>query len=518
MRIPIHIQREIARLYFHTPEQSSRAISRSIGVAANTVSKLVDSIKKSNKSSEELNELDDDSWQVALSLTQRTKARKESPDWANIHQEMLRPEATREQLWREWRENNPNGIGYSQFTAGYRKWIGAQRLVMRQIHRPGDKMFTDFAGQTIEIRSMSGEASRYAQLFVAVMGCSNYTYLEAVWQQTSECWVGAQTNALEFFGGIPNWIVSDNLKAAVSRRERDRITINPAYSDFLRHYGAASLPTKPKSPRQNAKAEAGVQIAQRWVLFALRDRVFFSLEEANQEIRRLNIALNERPFKKMEGCRKSRFGTLDLPALRPLPETRYEYANWRYAVRVGDDYLIEHQKSFYSVPWKHRGETVDIRYNERVLEVFRKNVRIAVHGINNEIGGLSRNEEHMPAAHRNVLEGEPLALMKWAKNAGEHVERMIIYHLTERHDPTNGLRAARKMRELSKLYGEARFEAVCKYALSLNLTALRSIESIIKSDADLRARHIETISQTINRTAHSDVRGPNYFGDYDVNH
>lgn len=215
----------------------------------------------------------------------------------------------------------------------------------------------------------------------------------------------------------------------------------------------------------------------------------------------------------MEGCRKSRFEALDLPALRPLSETRYVYANWRYAVRVGDDYLIEHQKSFYSVPWRYRGETVDVRFNDRMIEVFRKNVRIAIHAIINEIGGLSRIEDHMPAAHRNVLEGEPLALLRWAKSVGENAERMITYHLTERHDPTNGIRAARKMREISKLYGEERFEAVCTYALSLNITALRSIESIIKNDADLRARHIGALSQTINRTVHSDVRGPNYFGD-----
>lgn len=513
MRIPIHLQREIARLHFHTPQQSCRAIGRSTGVSGNTVSRIVNAIKNSNKNSDELFELDDDAWRASLSDTHSTKLRKESPDWAYIHQEMLRPEATREQLWREWREVHPDGIGYSQFTAEYRKWVGAQKLIMRQIHRPGDKLFTDFAGQTIEIRGISGEPSRYAQLFVAVMGCSNYSYLEAVWQQTSECWVRAQTNALAFFGGAPNWIVNDNLKAAVTKRERDRITINPTYADFLRHYGIASLPTKPRSPRQNAKAEAGVQIAQRWVLFALRNRVFFSLEEANEEIRRLNVDLNDRPFKKMQGCRRARFEELDRPALRTLPDTRYEYTDWRYAVRVGDDYLIEHQKSFYSVPWKYHGDVVDIRFNQQMIEIFRKNVRIAVHAINNEIGGLSRIEEHMPAAHRSVLDGEPLALMKWAKSAGEHVEKMISYHLTERHDPTNGLRAARKMRELSKLYGEERFEAVCNYALDLNITALRSIESIIKSDADLRARHIGSLSQTINRTVHSDVRGPNYFGD-----
>lgn len=512
MRIPAHLQRDIARLHFHAP-QSSRAISRITGVSPNSVTKLRIAIARSGKIWSELSELDDDEWQKALYPGQYTAVRRKAePDWALIHQEMLRPDATREQLWQEWRMLHPTGIGYSQFTAGYRRWLGVQRLVMRQVHRPGDKMFADFAGRKIEIRGSLGEEPLYAQLFVAVMGCSNYTYLEAVWQQSTECWVQAQANAFEFFGGSPNWVISDNLKAAVWRRERDRIVINPTYRECLKHYETAPLPTKPRTPKQNAKAEAGVQIAQRWVLFALRDRVFFSLEEANAEIRRLNEALNNRPFKKMDGCRRSRFEKLDAPALRPLPAVRYEVADWRYGVRVGDDYLVEHAKCFYSVPWQYRGDLVDLRHSINSIEIFRRNRRVATHALLKIQGEISRLDAHMPAAHIRVLEGEPRTLMSWAQSVGGQTEKMFTHHLTERHDLTNGVKAARKMRELARLHGNERFEAVCAYALGLNITALRSIESILKKNADLRARQSLSPDPVLARPTHPDVRGANYFG------
>lgn len=513
MRIPVHLQRDVARLHFHAP-QSSRAISRATGVSANSVTALRQSLTASGKSWNELAALDDDEWQTSLGTKNRSIAkRKEEPDWALIHEQMLRPDATREQLWQEWKADCPNGISYSQFTAAYRAWLGMQRVIMRQVHRPGDKMFADFAGRTVEIRGAPGEESRYANLFVAAMGCSSYCYLELVWNQTTDCWVEAHANAFEFYGGAPNWVVSDNLKAAVWRRERDRIVINPAYKECLKHYGSAPLPTKPRSPKQNAKAEASVQIAQRWVLFALRDRVFFSLDEANEEIRRLNHALNNRPFKKKEGCRLSRFEALDAPVLRALPAARYEIADWRYGVRVSDEYLVEHQKCFYSVPWQHRGDAVDLRYTSTALEIFRRNRRLTTHALLTTPGDISRYEEHMPTAHRRVLEGEPHALLAWAKSVGASAEKMFNHHLVERDDLTNGVRAARKMRELARLHGNARFDAVCTYALVLNITALRSVESIIKKNADIQAQQKDPNGVSAARPVHPDIRGADYFGE-----
>ncbi len=513
MRLPVHQQREIARLHFHSPNSSSRAIGRATGTSAGAVHSLRKKIRKSERTFLELEALDDDEWLQVFDKNHKTNfVRKEEPDWSEIHEQMHTPDATREQLWREWKAKVPNGIQYSAFTENYRRWLGKQRLVMRQIHAPADKLYVDFAGRKIAIRDQQSGEVRQANLFVAVMGCSNYTYLEAVWAQSTECWVQAHSNAFEFFGGSTKWVVSDNLKAAVWRREKDRIVINPGYRDCLRHYASAALPTKPRSPRQNAKAEAGVQIAQRWVLFALRNRVFFSLEECNVEILRLNEELNTRPFKKIGGCRRSRFEQYDLPALQALPVTRHEVCNWRYNVKVGDDYLAEHQKCFYSVPWTHRGFHVDLRYTNSTIEIFHHNRRLTTHELLSVPGSISRRDEHMPPAHKTMLDGEPKALLNWARTVGTSTEKMLTHHVLERYDLTNGLKAARKLRELARLYGETRFEVVCAYALSLNIFALKSIASILKQNAETKISTTAPASVKGIRPAHSDVRGAEYFG------
>lgn len=338
MRLLIHLQREIARMHFYNSSLSDRGIARALGISARPVQTLRRAIRQVSTSWAELSELDDLAWQAKLGTKDRTIAqRKPSPDWEWVHQEMQREDATLERLWREWKEDNPDGIKYTQFAAGYRNWRRGLNVVMRRMHKPGDKLFVDFAGRTVEIRNPRGGPSCQAQIFVAVLGYSNYTYIEAVANQTSENWVKCHANCFEALGGVPNWVVSDNLKAAVLRRARDHIVINPMYRDCLRHYDTAPVPTGVRKPKHKAKAEVGVQIAQRWVLFAIRDRVFFSLEELNVELKRRTAHLNTHPFKKLPGCRQDRFIEEDLPALKLLPNTPYEPCDWRYAVRVGND-------------------------------------------------------------------------------------------------------------------------------------------------------------------------------------
>ena len=509
MRLDIRLQREIARLHYYAP-QSARAIAKAVGVSPTTVRILRNKLIAAHRPWAELEALDDEAWCHALGTRDHTHARrKPAPDWNWVHTEMLRPEATLEQLWREWKERQPDGILYAQFTAEYRRWKGQLKVTLRRLHLPGDKQFADFAGRRIRIDDPALPEPRYAHLFVSALGYSSMTYLEAVWTQNARDWASAMMNAFEAYGGVPNWVVSDNLKAAVLRRERDEVLLNPVYRDCLGHYGTAALPIGPRKPRQNAKAEAGVQVAQRWVLFALRDRVFHSLEECNAEIRRLTAELNRRPFKKMEGCRLSRFVTVERAALKPLPATRFELCDWRYRVRVGEDYLVEHARCFYSVPYQYRGEQVDLRITARALEVFHRGKRLATHALQDTPGTISRLAEHMPVAHRRVLEGEPQALLAWAGSVGAQTRAMIGHHLLERQDRTNGLKAARRLRELARLHGEERFEAVCAYALRLNMTALRSVESILKSKADLKVRGEPAPPP---RRDHENLRGAAYFG------
>ena len=378
---------------------------------------------------------------------------------------------------------------------------------MRRSHRPGDKLFVDFAGRTVEIRDADGGPSTYAQIFVAVMGYSNYPYIEALASQTTPDWVLCHVHAFEALGGVPQWVVSDNLKAAVWRRERERIVLNPAYTDCLRHYDTAPLPTGARKPRHKAKAEVGIQIAQRWVLFALRDRVFFSLADLNRELVRLTAALNDHPFKRLPGCRRERFESQDRAALKSLPATPFELREWRYSVRVQDDHHVEHAKCYYSVPYHLARERVDLCIAGQILEIFHKSRRVAMHPLIETAGDAATLAEHRPLAHRRVLEGEPKLLEAWALGVGPHAAKMIDHHLLQRHDAANGLRAAQRLRELARHYGDARFEKVCAYALPLNITTLRGVTSILKEEADLRAQRLPPKTPSVV----GEVRGADYF-------
>lgn len=511
MRLPVHLQREIARLHYYDTSQSNRAIGRALGLSANTVRAMRHILDTHRVPWTDLQSVDDDAWCAALGTGDKTIARrKEAPDWTWVHAELQRPDATLEQLWQEWRAQCPTGIAYSQFTAGYRHWTKRLHVVMRRTHRPGEKLFVDFAGRTVEIKDRKGGPSTYAQIFVAVLGYSNQTYLQAVASQTTADWVRCHVDCFTALGGAPEWVVPDNLKAAVWRREKDRVVINPAYRECLRHYDTAALPTGARKPKHKAKAEVGVQIAQRWVLFALRDHDFFSLDELNAALKRLTAQMNAHPFKKMPGTRQERFDNVEQTTLKPLPAMPFELCDWRYGVRVGDDYHVEHQRCFYSVPSELRAQRVDLRYTTAMLEVMHRGRRVALHTMADVEGEIKTLPEHRPVAHVRVLEGEPKALMLWAESVGPNAAAMIRHHLENRSDAVNGLKAARRMREMARLHGDARFEEACAYALPLNITALRSVESILKQAPDKRGK---PTTGNINRPAHDNVRGAAYYGE-----
>ena len=510
MRLPIYLQREIVRLHFHSPNESTRAIARSLGIAPGTVQSMRASLEKCGLPWSQLRELDDDAWVEALGNRDRSVAqRKEAPEWSDVHEQMQRPNATLEQLWREWREVKPQGIGYSQFTDGYRKWIKKQKLSMRQVHVPGRKLFSDYAGSTIEIHDRHGGPARFAQIFVAALGYSKLAYVEATETQSTPDWIRAHANCFEVMGGAPEWVVCDNLKAAVWRRERDHIVINPAFRECLKHYDCAPFPAGPRKPKHKAIAEVSVQIVQRWILFALRDQVFFSLEELNDALRVRMIQFNTRPFKKIPGCRQELFDASEKHLLKPLPPTPYELADWRYQVLVGEDYHVEHQGSFYSVPHALVRERVDLRFSATGLEVFRRGRRVAMHALLDEPGSSSTIDSHRPLNHVRALDGEPQALMSWAKQAGGCIATMIEHHLTDRRDRVNGVKAAQRIRELTRTHGQDRIEEVCAYALRHNFKTLRSFLTILRVNADQRDVSVSPVAHF----AQGEVRGSQYYGD-----
>lgn len=511
MRLEIHLQREIARLHFYDQRSSNRSIADAVGVSPTTVGSFRDLLRAKPLVWAALQDLDDKAWRDTLGTHNRSIAVcKPAPDWAWVYQELQRPDATLEQIWREWREQVPEGVGHTQFTSGYRKYTNKLHIVMRRVHRPGVNLFVDFAGRVVPILDEHGKHAFFAQIFVAVLGYSNFTFIYAVPTQTTGDWVQCHVRCFEYMSGAPEWVVSDNLKAAVWRRERDRVVINPTYRDCLTHYDTAAAPTRSRRPKDKAKAEVGVQIAQRWALFALRDRVFTDIAELNQELRALNEKLNDHPFKKLNGTRRSRFEQGERATLKALPGVEFELCEWKYQVRVGSDYHVELEGCFYSVPFQFTGQRVDLRFTATMVEIFLSNRRVALHARLQETGSSSTLAEHRPIAHERVLEGEPKELLQWAGLVGQKAKEMISFHLNDRRDRANGLRAAKRMRELARDFGEARFESTCGYALRSNITSLRAVESILKNEADLRPARS---SAPYNRPTHSNVRGAHYFGD-----
>ena len=442
---------------------------------------------------------------VAPALTTRDRW---PPDWLQVQRELKRKGVTVFLLWQEYREQHPQGYQYSWFCERYRQWLGKQDLVMRQDHRAGEKLFVDYAGHTIPVVNQHTGEMRAAQIFVAVLGASNYTYAEATWSQGLPDWIGAHQRTFAFLGGVPEIVVPDNLKSGVNQAHRYEPDINPTYQEFAAHYGVAVIPARVRRPKDKAKAEAGVLVVERWILAALRNRTFFSLAELNRAIRQLLQRLNTRPFKKLPGCRQELFTTLDQPALRALPVTPYTYAEWK-KVRVHIDYHVEVDRHYYSVPYQLVKKQLDARVSEHTVECFYKSTRVVSHVRSLCKGGHTTVREHMPTSHQQYGDWSPQRLLHWAEKSGPATARVITTVLTARAHPQQGYRSCLGILRLGKSYGEERLEAACGRALLLGTSRYKSIESMLKHGLDNQPLPQQT--ELSLPPDHDNIRGPAYY-------
>ena len=430
------------------------------------------------------------------------------PDWSSIYQDMKRKHVTLFLLWQEYRAGHPQGYQYSWFCQQYRDWLNKRDPVMRQHHRAGEKLFVDYAGQTIGVVDRSTGAIRDTQIFVATLGASNYTYAEATWSQALPDWIASHQRAFQFIGGVTEVVVPDNLRAGVSKAHRYEPDINPTYQDLAAHYGVAVVPARVRRPRDKAKVEVGVQVVERWILAALRRHTFFSLSELNQCIGQLLAELNERPFQKLPGCRKSVFDSLDKPALKPLPATPYQYAEWK-KVRVHIDYHVEVDGHYYSAPYTLIKQQLDARITNYTIECFHKGQRVASHPRSRIKGQHTTVGEHMPAAHRQYGDWSPQRLLVWAQKMGPATVNVVTHILSARQHPQQGYRACLGVLRLAKAYSDARLEAACQRAVQLGTYRYKSIESILKHRLENQA--LPTQQELRLPQDHGNIRGPDYY-------
>jgi transposase len=432
------------------------------------------------------------------------------PDWATVHQERKRKGVTLFLLWQEYKAATPEGLQYSQCCAAYRQWAGRLDLVMRQSHRAGETLFVDYAGQTISVGNpLTGEVHE-AALFIAVLGASNYTFAEATGSQSLPDWIGAHIRAFEALDGVPQGLVPDNLKAAVTRAHRYAPTLNRTYEELAQHYGVAIVPARAAKPRDKAKVAVGVQVVERWILARLRHSTFFSLPEVNTAITALLGDLNTRLCKKLPGSRASLFAAIDRPALQPLPAQPYAYAEWKL-VRVNIDYHVEIEGHYYSVPYSLVRQQLEARLSAQVVEIFHKGHRVASHQRSPHKGRHSTVAEHMPTAHRHYAEWTPQRLIRWAATTGEATAQVVEAILAARPHPQQGFRACLGLMRLGKSYGEGRLEAACRRAVTLGACSYKSIESMLKHDLDRQP--LPAMRAAPPAITHGNIRGPQYYHD-----
>jgi transposase len=439
--------------------------------------------------------------------------RHAAPDFAHIHQELKRKGVTLMLLWEEYAEAHAGqAYRYSQFCLLYHRFAASLKRSMRQVHRAGEKLFIDYSGQTMPIiDAATGEVHR-AQIFVAVLGASSYTYAEATMTQQLPDWIGSHVRLFEFLGCVPALLVPDQLKSAIRLACRYEPECTSTYEDLARHYGTAVLAARPHKPRDKAAVENSVLVVQRWILARLRNRQFFSLAALNAAIAELLTSLNSRPFKKLDGCRASAFEMIDRPAMKPLPATRYEFATWNKAL-VGIDYHVEFDGHYYSVPHSLVKQKLELRTTATTVECFFHGRRVASHVRATKRGRHTTLSAHMPESHRRHLEWTPGRLLNWALSIGPATRDVVRWQLDNRPHPEQGYRACLGLLNLAKHYGEARLEAACKRALAIGAPQRTSIKSILESKLDQHPELFPTADhdQPLRLPAHSTVRGAEYF-------
>jgi transposase len=440
---------------------------------------------------------------VALSV------RRPSPDWAGIHEELRgHKNLTLQLLWQEYKQSNPDGYQYSRFCELYQRWVGQLDLVLRQEHRAGEKLFVDYAGDTVPVIDAKTGTSHPASIFVAVLGASNYTYAEASWNPDLGSWIRSHVRALEFFQGAPAILVPDNCKVAVHHPCRYEPDLNPTYQEMAAHYGMAVIPARVRKPRDKAKVEAGVLLVERWILAALRRQRFFSLSSLNQAIANLLERLNQRPFRKLEGTRASRFAAIDRPALRSLPAEAYTFAEWK-KVRVHIDYHVEVDGHYYSVPYGLRHHQLDARYTAMTVEVFHRGHRVASHARSYQAGRHTTIDAHRPKSHQRYLEWTPERVIRWASTIGPSTALVVDTILQSRRHPEQGFRSCLGILRLGKTYGPDRLESAAARAVNLKACSYQSVKSILQNGLDRQP----TLDLPPDRPPlqHANIRGTDYF-------
>jgi len=490
---------------------SQREIAQSTGVGKTTIQEVLAKTRAAGLDWTALSTMReyDILKKVVYPTVQNSSAARPLPDWASVRMELLKKGNTLVLLWMDYKEAHPDGMQYSRFCDLYRQWERQSRLVLRQNHIAGDKLFVDFSGLTVPWLDLSTNTVQSAEVFVAVLGASNFTFAKATEDQTLKSWIDVHVDAFSFFGGVPRSVVPDNLRSGVSRACRYDPDTNPSYLSLAEHYDTAIVPARARKPRDKAKVEVGVQVVQRWIVARLRRQTFTSVQQINEAIAPLLAQLNSRVMRHLGQSRQELFNRYEKSALLPLPETPFELASWKMA-KVNIDYHIEFDRHYYSVPFRFVGHAVRIKVTRALVKIFHEDECVASHRRCSVPipGRFTTLPEHMPPQHAEHVKWTPDRILSWAQKSGPATRQLCERVIASRKLPEQGFRSCLGILRLGARYDENRLEAACSAALKMRSVNYRAIEELLKKGASTVD---SSQPQTPTVPAHENIRGSTYY-------
>jgi len=509
-RLSMRKTREILRQKWELG-RTHREVVESVGLSLGTVAVTLSRAVKAGLDWPAAQALSDEALEERVYGIRRSPLERAMPDFEYLHAERKKPGVTLELLHLEYLEKDASGYHYTAFCDRYREWLKRRGLTMRQEHFAGEKLFIDYAGKKPHIVDPKTGEVVAVELFVAVLGASNYTYAEATLTQRGPEFIASHIRALAFIGGVTAAFVPDQLKSAVTVACRYEPGIQRTYAELARHYGAAVVPARPRRPRDKAKVEVAVQIVERWILARLRHETFFSLDALNDRISELLVDLNNRKMRRYGASRRELFERLDRPALRPLPSEPFIYAEWKKA-RLNIDYHVELDHNYYSAPHALVHELLEARLTATTVELFHHGERIASHLRSYRHGVPITLAEHMPKAHQKHLEWSPSRIIHWAGSIGPKTRELVEAILAERRHPEQGYRSCLGILRLGKSYGQERLEAAAARAVAVQARSYRHVESILKNGLDRLPSPVEPMdAEGATPVTHENIRGGGYY-------
>lgn len=495
---------------------SNKQITRNLGLSRNTVLKYIRWVDRLEKSYEELLGLSEE--QLSDLLQGNKEANPEDrlgilqSRFPHIEKELKRVGVTRHLLWQAYKSVHPDGYNYSRFCYYLKQWQQSKGAVMHFEHKVGEKLYVDYAGKKLSYTDWVSGKEKEVEVFVAVLGASQYTYVEASDTQKSEDFIATLTHSLEYFGGVPEALVFDNMKTAVSKSSSYEPSLNRTFEDFANHYGVALLATRPGKPRDKSLVENAVRQVYTQIYAPLRDQTFPSLAALNKAIHGLLPVYNDRHFQGRNHSRKDLYSQLEKELLKPLPVQTFIIRHTvRVQVQKNSHIHLGEDKHYYSVPYRYIGQRVRVYYTRDQVEVYLERQRIALHLRDRKPYTYTTIAEHLPSHHRFVSEWSPEKFIKWGTDQGESIKQIIEGILERRAHPEQAYKSCMGILNLTRKMGKQRVNLACKRSIAFNSYSYQTVKNILSKGLEEEPLDAGEKEKQSHIPDHDNIRGQSYY-------